>query len=65
MNWRDGHPSADAKIEEVLDVEEDVSGLNRSLFPPSERTQSTPKFKGGQTRTSHDERQETLCIRTK
>ena len=40
----DAHPSADAEIEEVLDVEGDVSGLNQSLFPPSERTQSTPKW---------------------
>jgi hypothetical protein len=58
MNQRNAHyPSADAEFEEVLDVEGDVSGLNRSLFPPSERTQSTPKFKGGRTRPSHDERQ--------
>ena len=48
----DGHPTANAEIFDVPDVEGDVSGLNRSLFPPSERTESTQKRK----RCSHDER---------
>jgi hypothetical protein len=45
MNRQDDHPSADAEIVKVIGVEEDVSaGLNWSLFSPSERTQSTPKW---------------------
>jgi len=48
----DDHPRADAEIIDVPDVEGYVSGLNRSLFPPSERTESTQKRK----RCSHNER---------
>ena len=53
---RDGHPSsrADAEIVDVPDVDGYVSGLNRSLFPPSERIDSTQKRKrGGFHRLNH------------
>ena len=55
---RDGHPSsrADAKIVDVPDVEGYVSGLNRSLFPPSERIESTQKRKRCESRCLHNER---------
>ncbi len=52
----DGHPTADAEIFDVPDVEGGVSGLNRSLFPPSERTESTQKRKRYESRCSHNER---------
>ena len=53
---RDGHPRGDAEIVDVPDVDGYVSGLNRSLFPPSERTESTQKRKRYETQCSHDER---------